>query len=91
MHPDSAHFGASLPRELPHAVREVVSLAMVARLTKSNATFQKPYLAPFGHHHETTTLHWLKLKPPNNPVVGERTDAKAADVYLYQGPAISLL
>ena len=30
MHPDSAHFGASLPRELPHAVREVVSLAMVA-------------------------------------------------------------
>ena len=26
MHPDSAHFGASLPYQLPHAVREVVSL-----------------------------------------------------------------
>ena len=36
MHPDSAHFGASLPRELPHAVREVVSLAMVAILVKTN-------------------------------------------------------
>ena len=36
MHPDSAHFGASLPRELPHAVREVVSLAMVAIWAKTS-------------------------------------------------------
>ena len=42
MHPDSAHFGASLPRELPHAVREVVSLAMVAIWVKNNQKWSHP-------------------------------------------------
>ena len=52
MHPDSAHFGASLPRELPHAVREVVSLAMVAIWVKTNQKWShqlyltKPNLCP---------------------------------------------